>query len=424
MKQFPLLFLLLLASLVAKGQSPPGLTLETCQAQAKANYPALQQQHLLEQTLDLQLSTLKKAQLPTLTLGLQGSWQSEVISFPLALPGVEIPSPPKEQVKATLDVKQTLWDGGYNQSQRSLRVAENQVRQDQLQVDLYQIRDHIDGLFFSVLLMQENLDQLALLRKDLQTKLDQVQAGIKNGILMPTNATQIEAELLRIDQQEIELNAQITSLVTMLSEWTGNPIAPGTRLQAANNTVQPNTPLTNRPEYALFRSQTLQIDAGIQALSVKRKPKIQAFGQGGYGRPGLNLLDDQFRPWVLVGAGISWDIWDWGQNKEQKQTLALQKEMVQVKKQTFDRQTQLALIQIEGEMSKIQALMQKDDELIALRAKIKQTASVQLDNGVITAADYLTKINDHHRAELARKLHEVQLLKAKAQYQTLIGQKS
>jgi hypothetical protein len=59
----------------------------------------------------------------------------------------------------------------------------------------------------------------------------------------------------------------------------------------------------------------------------------------------------------------------------------------------------------------------KDDEIIALRKKITSTFGAQLDNGIVTATDYLVELNAETHAHLNKQIHIIQLAKAKANYQ-------
>lgn len=415
--------LLVLPAWTVQGQSPPEISLESLQTQARAHYPVIKQQNLLKQNNELAQNTLQKSHLPTLTLGAQGSWQSDVISIPLSFPGMEIPSPPQLQYKATLDVKQLIYDGGYSAAQMDLQEAMTRTQLSQLEVELYQIRNQVNALFFAHLLIQENLDQLAVLRSELNNKLKQVKSGIENGVLLPTNATQLEAELLRIDQQEIELTSQQKMLSQQLTEWTGTPLPKDARFVVDQTLTATEPDLSNRPEYELFQNQRNQLEVRQQAIKAKYRPKVSAFTQLGYGNPGLNMFEQGLNPWLIAGAGISWNILDWGAGKNQKQQLELQKSMVDIQEETFERKLNLVLIQSQAEMEKIAALMEKDLEVIQLRKRIKATASAQLDNGVITATDYLEKLNEENLAQLAYRLHQVQLLQAQTTYNTLTGTK-
>jgi hypothetical protein len=65
--------------------------------------------------------------------------------------------------------------------------------------------------------------------------------------------------------------------------------------------------------------------------------------------------------------------------------------------------------------------MQTDLQIIALKNQVKESAKAQLDNGVITASDYLREVHAEDQARQNLTLHQLQLLNATLQYQTIAG---
>ena len=57
-------------------------------------------------------------------------------------------------------------------------------------------------------------------------------------------------------------------------------------------------------------------------------------------------------------------------------------------------------------------MLQTDDEIVLLRNKIKETSLIQLENGVITSADFIREANAENQARQKKSLHEMQLLLA------------
>jgi hypothetical protein len=156
-------------------------------------------------------------------------------------------------------------------------------------------------------------------------------------------------------------------------------------------------------------------------LSARKKPKIELFVQGGYGRPGLNMLKNEFSFYYLGGIRFNWLLSGFYNFRREKQILDLRQQSIDLQKETFLFNTGLTLNQHDTEIRKLQRLTEVDDEIIGLRARIKQTASVQLEEGVISSADYIREVNAEDQARQNRVLHETQLLMAKAKYQYTSG---
>jgi len=56
-----------------------------------------------------------------------------------------------------------------------------------------------------------------------------------------------------------------------------------------------------------------------------------------------------------------------------------------------------------------------------LKQQVKEAAKAQLENGVITANDYLREVNAEDQARQSRITHQLQLLQAQINYQTISG---
>lgn len=398
---------------------PATYSLEDLRAAARENYPEFKRKGISEKQYSLEIDKLWKLLYPKMTFNAQASWQSAVTSIPASIPGIEVQK--RDQYKAFVDVNQVLWDGGIVKRQLDLREAQQAAEQQSIEVSLNQVQEQIDLLFFSSLLLQDHEEQLGLAETTIDNKLKQVRGAVSNGVMLESNVWLLEAELVKNSQAQTELQAQRQTASRILAEWTGLPVDVNSKFEERKEEVLPLSPVIKRPEIQLFSLQKRSIEAGIAAVDAKYMPRVYGFAQLGYGRPGLNFLDTRFRPYALVGARLTWDIFDWGAGKIDKETIGLQKELLKVQEEGFERKTEIGLIQVEEDLNKLKALLVQDDALIALRGKIKETASAQLDNGVITATEYLDRVNEETAAKLSKSLHEIQILMTQAKYGYITG---
>ena len=107
--------------------------------------------------------------------------------------------------------------------------------------------------------------------------------------------------------------------------------------------------------------------------------------------------------------------------KKDKQLLHINQDFIDIQKQTFLFNTQLLLAQQQTEFAKLKLLIATDDEIIALRESIKTTANAQLENGTITAIDYVTYINAADQAKQNLLIHKMQLLMTQYTTQNISG---
>lgn len=401
----------LLFSHLSHAQTP--LTLEDCYQQAEAHSPQAGQVRLIQEATDLQMKLLSRNFAPQSRLNGQATWQSEVTSVPIKIPNIDISAPPKDQYKLTLDVTQSIYDGGMTEKQKAATMANQQVEQQRVVVDLYQVKEQVSGLFFGALFAERQLRNFEILQKELQAKLEKTKASVKNGIAIRANVLTLEARELEVEQQLLEAQKRRESALEGLSLLTGTTIDANTVLQSPANqeNIEANI---NRPELRLFDVQKQNLVANESIIKAKNMPKLSAFATGGYGRPGLNFLANQFQTYFIGGLQLQIPITHLYTNSQgiEIQQLRVNQQRIDRQRESFELATRIRLASQRQELSRLQALVESDRKLIDIRGTIRKAAESQLDNGIITASDYLTELDNEDIARQNLILHETQLLQA------------
>lgn len=399
----------------------PPITLEQCYAAARAHYPQLRQQAILQQTGDLAVASLNKArQLPQLTVNGQATWQSDVTSIPIELPNVAIPRISKDQYKLTLDASYSVYDGNLTRLQTDLQRANTATAQQQVEVELRRLNEQVNGFFLNALLIDETIRLTQILLSDLLNRIDKSKASVTFGTVAQTNVDALQAEYLRSQQRIADLTASRQGLRDALHLLTNLPLGDSTKLVVETPPALSSLSL-NRPELQLYTLQRQVYDTQLRLADNKVRPRLNLFGQGGIGRPGLNLLNNNFRGFFISGLRLNWNLSAGYTLKNDRQTIALNQQLVDVQRQTFEQNLTVQLRQQQTEIDRIEGQLSTDADIVALRSKIRQAATIQLDNGAIAARDYTTELNNENQALLNQKLHELQLLLAQIQYRTLTG---
>jgi len=387
------------------------LSIETCQEKAKANYPLVKQYGLIDQTAQYNISNANKGYLPQLSLSARATYQSQVTKLPITLPGVVIPELTKDQYQAVLEASQLIWDGGVISAQNKITNAGTEVEKKKLEVDLFSINERVNQLYFGILLLTEQLKQNAILQNELQTNYDRINAFKQNGIANQTDLDALKVEQLNADQRESELKSTRKSYCLVLSAMTGLKIDENTALTKPeiNLTVLTDT-IVRRPELALFDAQNNMYESQKALLNAGNLPKIGAFIQGGYGKPGLNMLTNAFSDFYIGGIRLSWNLSGFYSQKNNLNKIETNKKAVNIQKETFLFNTDLKNKQQKAEIEKLQSSVNNDDEIIRLHGNIKKAASAKVDNGTLTVTDLIREINAESQAKQLKSLHEIQLI--------------
>jgi outer membrane protein TolC len=395
------------------------LTLEQCYEKARQNYPLIRQTELIKKSGEYSVANASKGYLPQLNISGQATYQSAVTQIPISIPGVKIPSLSKDQYKIAAEIYQPLTDLSLTRQQQEMAEANKEIQEQQLEVELYKLKDRINQLYFGILLIQEQLKQNALYKKDLQTALDKIAASREQGAALKSDVDALKAELIQSDQKEIQLNANRSAYADILAAFTGQKIDTSTVL--AKPAAQALSSGINRPELLLFEKQKKIFDIQSKVTGLKNIPHIGLFFQEGYGRPTLNFLDNNFGFYYITGARLSWSLSGYYTAKKEKGITRISRDLIDNQKEIFLFNTDLSLKQQNTEISRLQQLLGNDEEIITLRANVKNASAAKLENGIITSGDFIRDANKESLAREDKSLHELQLLLAQYNYQTING---
>ena len=388
------------------------ITLAACQEQARANFPLTRQQGLIDQVTKNTIEALMAQYFPQFRLSGQASYQSDVtkidLNMPDGFPKIDIPTPEKDQYKLYLDVSQTIFGGGSLGVQQQFTKAEAEVNKQRIEVELYKLRDKINQVYFGILLADEQQKQTDILKNDLNTALDKVKVMVKNGVSLETNQFNLEAELITINQNIKNIELGRSALLEILGKLIGKDLDKDTQLTKPG-TIRLKSDFV-RPELTLIDLQKNTLSLQNLQLVAQNVPEISLFLQGGWGKPALNLFSTKFEPYYLGGVRLQWNISRLYTILRERRIIETRLKMYDVEKDMFTMNNDIEQTQQLSKINQLNLSLKSDDELIALRSKIKQTSQVQLENGVITSADFIRDANAENQARQKKALHEMQLI--------------
>jgi len=407
-----LLLLLIFASQLATAQTTTGLSIDSCYAKARRNFPMVKQFGLIEKTKNYSLDNVSKGYLPQVNIGGQATYQSDVTqptlnsSLPGTLPLFETIS--KDQYKIYGEVVQPITDLFTLSNQKDLLEKNAEIETQKLEVELYKLHERIDQVFFGILMIDQQIAQMVLLKKDIQAGIDKTNAAIENGIGLKSNLYLLQAEMLKADQRTTELTSARKSYADVLALFIAEPVTGSTIVEKPQMPKFSST--ITRPELQMFDSQKQVFDIRGNIVNARNLPRFSLFVQSGMGRPALNMLSNDLDFFYIGGLRLNWSLSNFYTSRNDKDILGINQNSIDVQKETFLFNTNLAVKQQFNEVGKIEALIHTDTEIIALRENIKTTAQSQLSNGVISANDYVTFVNAEDQARQNLLLHQTQLL--------------
>lgn len=418
-----------LASASAHAQTPASdsLRLGALHTGAMRRDPRAREVALLAAQSRLRQRNVDAEQRPSLSVEGQAQYQSDVARIPIVLPGGVSPQvPPHDTYDARVVAQQRLYDPTRS-TRRAMEDAQLADAQARLRVTLTGVRQNVNDLFFAALRAQSQVSETELAITDLEAQRAVAAARVREGNALPSEELTLRAEVLRRRQSVAELIASRRATLEVLADLTGSSLDTAAVLGESDLAAEVSraragpSDVRARAEYEQFASTRALLARQEDARSAQDKPRVSAFGRAGYGRPGLNPLNDKFDAYWLSGVQLQWSPWTWGTTDRDRQVLLLQRQIVSAEEQQFTDALRRGTAQDLASIGRLSATLGADDEIVALRESILTETRVRFAEGVVTSAEYVDRQTDVLSARTSRALHRVELAQARARFLTTLG---
>ncbi len=410
-------FLLILWPILIPGHLLGQLTLEQCQEKARNNYPLIKQYQLIEQSKEYTVSNANKSFLPQLSLTAIGGIIDGLPTFDNGSGS----SSNNLHLISTVQLNQVIWDGGLTKAKKQVIEANSEIARATLEVSLFGLEDRVNHLFFGVLLINEQIQQLEILRDNLERNLNRVEMAVENGSAFRSDIDEVKVEVLNAAQQVSELEFNRTAYLNMLEALIGEPIGKDQQLVRPQlEAAYANLELT-RPELKLFQSQEYLYQTQLKMKKSTLYPKVGLTGLGTFITPGVGFGSTEIERLLVGGLSLSWKIGGLYTNANDNSLMEINLQNVNLQRETFMFNTNLELIRIQEEIMKYDILTDTDEEILRLKNRITRSYQVKYDNGVSTMSELLDKTNEENMAKQNLITHEIQYQMAIYNYKNISG---
>ena len=417
----------ILANIIIMCLTAHAATLGECRQLAKENFPLVKSYAILDKTEQFTLETASKAWLPQVQLGAQASWQNHAASYPEALSkmleaqGLEAKGMRKDQYRISADVQQMVWDGGRISASKNTasRTADESRRSND--VEIYNLYQRVDDVFFSIILLAEQGKAVDASIELLKANVNTLTAMLRNGAAMQSDVDAMQAQLLEAQQQKSNIEATAESFKKVLALYIGADTCPALEM--------PSDPSANasgaRPELALFDARQATLAAKEKEVRASLMPTLSLFGTTFYGYPGFNSMDAIIsHKWswnLMVGARLTWNVSALYSKNSKLNQLRAQSEYVENQREMFEYNQNFQKATQRDEINRLTLIANGDDEIVALRSRVRVAEEAKLREGIINATELLRKITDEQKAKITQASHIIEILRAKYKLNHTLG---
>ena len=415
---------LLLAMVLSASLSTQAITLKESLQMAHDNYPAIRQYQLIEQTRDFTLENASKGWLPQVSTSAGAYAFTDPIKSneQIARMGIDFKN---YMVNASVTIRQNLYDGGEIAAQKEVTSAQSEVQKHQLHVSMYGINERVQQIYFSILLLDEQIVLNELHQKDLSTSEKNIRSLIKGGIANQSDLDAILVECLKLKQQKDAIVVSRQAYLQMLGVFIGKELMVSEKLEKPSmesNVLRTPEGTTsdsssslflaknwgiNRPELQYYDSQNLLIDARRKQLDTRLRPTLSLFGMGML----HSKVSDMINYGMLAGGiSLSWNIGALYTRKNDIRKLEVQRQMNDIQREVFLFNNRLQNEQEYGIIASLRKQIAQDTEIISLRESIRSKSDRKVQLGTESVNELVRDINAVNLAKTQKAMHEIQLL--------------
>lgn len=395
------------------------ITLKECWKWAEEYYPKAKDRQVLLANSNLRIVNLKSTWYPKLNLNGQATWQNQVTE--ISNPMIKSTPPNNDQYKATIDLNQVVYDGGITSAKKKIERANSATEILNLEVELYNIKKNVSDIFFLNKVLEAQQSQISININNISSRIKEAESALNAGALLKSELSVLQVEQLKLEQKMFDVVEGKNSTIRTLELLVGKPLNPeSTKLTLFEVSVLSKE--NKRLEFQLFEQQKQSLELQSNLTSTNRLPQLNAFAQGGYGNPGLNMIKVSYEPIVYVGIKFTWNIWDWNQTARQKRISLDSRQLIDNQKALFEQAQSTNIERTQSQITKLEKSLTLDDEIVRLRKEILQSSKSKLANGTLRASDYIEDLNREALAELEQKIRQIQLDQARIDLMQLLGQ--
>jgi outer membrane protein TolC len=142
-------------------------------------------------------------------------------------------------------------------------------------------------------------------------------------------------------------------------------------------------------------------------------PKANLFAQAGYGRPGLNFLENDFSTYYIAGVNLKWNLSSFYNNSRNEEINSLKSQKVNALIENQRKLIETNIDQYKSQLKSVSTQMESDELIIKMAIDIKENAQYQLEQGALDMSEYIQKLNIEKEAFVNKSIHEIHEIKLK-----------
>lgn len=176
-----------------------------------------------------------------------------------------------------------------------------------------------------------------------------------------------------------------------------------------------------RPEFRAYDSAITASEKRMRVLKADYYPGLGLFGRFNYGKPGLDLPDNEWMHYFSSGVTLNWNAWDWGETKREIDKASLDKKRIQKNRDEFKLALTQQITEALAEYREAQRRMKLAEEAESLARKQMELTHSAFGEGAATETDFDNAHTMFTKATYEKAISKVSLWMCAAKVDYMLG---
>jgi outer membrane protein TolC len=418
-------------------------TLERCIETALENHPTLKIKETESRMADEQWRQARAARLPAIELQANARYQSTVPE--LSIPPVSI-SPDgqtsipvfqglsrslgsHDQEDIQLNVTQPVFTGFQLVNRQKAARAVQDAQQVERQGAQLSLHYQVIEAYGITLQAHKRIDVAETTVAQIQSHLEDIRNMAQQGMARHDQVLQVSVRLSRakVALQEAQNRFALarTSLeyligTTLPSTWQPTePESFAVGISGLEDAIQ--TGYNARSEISSLKYLRQAAEFNRRIATGSRYPSIQVFGRYGYGKPGLDFVDNDWMDYWVVGIGMQWDVYQWGKRDSRIQQAEWEKRRVSYRLEALQRSIRMDITSSWLTLGNSRDRLQMLQEVVEQAQQSYEVVRNMYQQGMARNSEVLDAQSEWSRASIQLAVAETDLLIATADLLRAMG---
>jgi outer membrane protein TolC len=297
------------------------------------------------------------------------------------------------------------------QTEQQVKLGENQASKSEKDIAFQTAM-----MYRQIQNSQLEISALESAQKRIQIQMSRLQSMLRQGMVLALDTLSLSISRLSYEQKIISARASLETSKEHLANLSGASVT-----VAPPSTDMPVTDFSEFVSSGIEDLQMLEVQKNIAQINrslakANYYPRIALNAGMRYGRPGLDMVSNEWMLYGVWAAGLSWNLFSSGADRLQEQAQEITMRKVQYMQQALGNQYRTRYNNALREMEALQDQLQVIRTTLNLAEKKMKIIESQYRNGMATANDFndanleLTDVEisyQRYLIRLALKIHEI-----------------